>query len=98
MTLYTKDIAKQIYDSMQVEFFRMGCSLNTYKFYLTFKNTSEIDIKHLTLNISFSFKGMPVHNEQVVLSDFTRTNEVSHTFLLEGKFDQTHLDSFEIVY
>ena len=98
MTLNTKDIAKQIFDSMLVEFFRMGCSLNTYKFFLTFKNKTKVDVKHLTLNISFSFKGMPVHNEQVVLSDFTRTNEVSHSFLLEGKFDQTNLDSFEIVY
>ena len=98
MTVFTKDITKQIYDSMQVEFFRMGCSLNTYKFYLTFRNPSEVDVKHLTLNISFSFKGIPVHNEQVVFSDFTRTNEVSHSFLLEGIFDRINLDSFEIVH
>lgn len=98
MTLYTKDIAKQIYDSIRVEFFRMGCSLNTYKFYLTFRNTTEVDIRHLTLNISFSFKGVPVHNEQVVLKDFPKTKTVSHSFLLKGKFDHTNLDSFEIVY
>ena len=98
MPLNTKDIAKQIFDSMLVEFFRMDCSLNTYKFYLTFRNTTEVDIRHLTLNISFSFKGMPVHNEQVVLSDFNRTKEASHSFLLEGIFDRTNLDSFEIVY
>ena len=98
MTLNTKDIAKQIFDSMLVEFFKIDCNLNTYKFFLTFKNKTKVDIKHLTLNISFSFKGMPVHNEQVVLSDFTRTNEVSHSFLLEGIFDRINLDSFEIVY
>lgn len=98
MPLNTKDIAKRIYDSMQVEFFRIGRSLNTYKYYLIFRNTSEVDIKHLTLSISFSFKGMPVHNEQIVLSDFTRTKEVSHSFLLEGIFDRINLDSFEIVH
>ena len=98
MTLNTKDIAKRVYDSMRVEFFRMDCSLTTYKFFLTFKNKTKVDIKHLTLSISFSFKGMPVHNEQIVLSDFTRTKEVSHSFLLEGIFDRINLDSFEIVH
>ena len=98
MTVFTKDIAQKIYDNMQVEFFRIGRSLNTYKYYLTFRNPSEVDIKHLTLNISFSFKGMPVHSDQVVLSDFTRAREISHAFLLEGIFDRINLDSSEIVY
>ena len=98
MTVFTKDIAKRIYDSMRVEFFRIGRSLNTYKYYLTFRNTAEIDFQSITFCISFYYKGTQIHNEQVVLSDFTRTNEVSHSFLLEGIFDRLNLGSFEIVY
>ena len=97
MTTNTKEAVKKIYNDMRIEFFRVSISEDVFKMYLTFRNTAEIDFQSITFSISFYYKGTQIHKEQVVLSDFTRTNEVSHSFLLEGIFDRINLDSFEIV-
>ena len=98
MTTNTKEAVKKMYNDMRVEFFRASISEDVFKMYLTFRNTAEIDFPSITFSISFYYKGTQIHNEQVVLSDFIRAKEVSHSFLLEGKFDRINLASFDIVY
>lgn len=97
MTTNTKEAVKKIYNDMRIEFFRVSISEDVFKMYLTFRNIAEIDFQSITFSISFYFKGVPVHNEQVVLKDFPKTKTVSHSFLLKGKFDRTCLESFELV-
>ena len=98
MTTNTKEAVKKIYNDMRIEFFRVSISEDVFKMYLTFRNIAEIDFQSITFSISFYFKGARIHNEQVVLKDSPKTKTVSHSFFLKGKFDQTNLDSFEIVY